>query len=89
MTSNYNRVAALEAETGAVKWVYDPRAYEIGMPLLAGASAIAASRVEGFAGRQQAANLSREPVSALLLDAETGKPSRRSGWKGRSIPARI
>ena len=36
VSSNYNRVAALDAETGAVRWVFDPRAYEDGMPALGG-----------------------------------------------------
>jgi len=35
-STNYNRVAALDAETGAIKWIYDPKAYEGGMPALAG-----------------------------------------------------
>ena len=36
LSTNYNRVAALDAESGAVKWVFDPRAYEGGMPALGG-----------------------------------------------------
>ena len=36
VSSNYNRVAALDAETGAVDWVFDPRAYADGMPALGG-----------------------------------------------------
>jgi len=36
VSSNYNRVAALDAETGAVRWVFDPRAYADGMPALGG-----------------------------------------------------
>ena len=36
VSSNYNRVAALDAETGAERWVFDPRAYEDGMPALGG-----------------------------------------------------
>ena len=36
LSTNSNRVAALDAESGAVKWVFDPRAYEGGMPALGG-----------------------------------------------------
>ena len=36
VSSNYNRVAALDAESGAVRWVFDPRAYADGMPALGG-----------------------------------------------------
>ncbi len=36
VSSNYNRVAALDAETGAERWVFDLRAYKDGMPALGG-----------------------------------------------------
>ena len=36
VSSNYNRVAALDAVTGAEKWVFDPRAYADGMPAIGG-----------------------------------------------------
>ncbi len=36
VSSNYNRVAALDAETGAIRWIFDPRAYADGMPALGG-----------------------------------------------------
>ena len=36
VTTNYNRLVALDADTGAEKWSYDPKAYETGMPTLAG-----------------------------------------------------
>ncbi len=36
VSSNYNRVAALDADTGAVKWIFDPQAYADGMPALGG-----------------------------------------------------
>ena len=36
VSSNYNRVAALDAETGAERWIFDPRAYADGMPALGG-----------------------------------------------------
>lgn len=36
VSSNYNRVAALDPVTGFERWVFDPRAYEDGMPALGG-----------------------------------------------------
>jgi quinoprotein glucose dehydrogenase len=36
VSTNYNRVAALDPDTGQVRWVFDPRAYEDGMPTLGG-----------------------------------------------------
>ncbi|MEE2964984.1 MAG: pyrroloquinoline quinone-dependent dehydrogenase [Acidobacteriota bacterium] len=36
VSTNYNRVAALDAGSGAVRWIFDPRAYEDGMPALGG-----------------------------------------------------
>ena len=36
VSSNYNRVAALDPVTGSERWVFDPRAYEDGMPALGG-----------------------------------------------------
>ena len=36
VSSNYNRVAALNPITGSERWVFDPRAYEDGMPALGG-----------------------------------------------------
>ncbi|MDA1093125.1 MAG: pyrroloquinoline quinone-dependent dehydrogenase [Acidobacteria bacterium] len=36
VSTNYNRVAALDPATGEVRWVFDPRAYEDGMPALGG-----------------------------------------------------
>ena len=83
VTSNYNRVAALEAETGAVKWVYDPRAYEIGMPLLAGGF-----RHRGVATWRDAQDGNKLRIflasryRLYSLDAETGKPVASFGLEG-------
>lgn len=83
VSTNYNRVAALNADTGAVKWIYDPRAYESGMPLLAG----------GFRHRGVSAWRDAEDGNKLRiflasryrlfsLDAETGQPVDSFGAKG-------
>ncbi len=83
VTSNYNRVAALDAETGAVKWVYDPRAYEIGMPLLAGGfrhRGVAAWRDAQDGNKLRIFLASRYRL--FSLDAETGKPVASFGLDG-------
>jgi quinoprotein glucose dehydrogenase len=83
VTSNYNRVAALDAETGAVKWVYDPRAYEIGMPLLAGGfrhRGVAAWRDSQDGNKLRIFLASRYRL--FSLDAETGKPVASFGLDG-------
>src|SRR5436190_2821197 len=83
VTSNYNRVAALDAETGAVKWVYDPRAYEIGMPLLAGGfrhRGVAAWRDSQDGNKLRIFLASRYRLYSL--DAESGKPVSSFGLQG-------
>jgi len=80
VSTNYNRVAALDADTGAEKWVYDPRAYEGGMPALAG----------GFRHRGVAAWRDGDKLRIFLasrhklicLDAETGTPVAAFGTNG-------
>jgi quinoprotein glucose dehydrogenase len=83
VTTNYNRVAALDAETGAVKWVYDPRAYEGGMPLLAGGfrhRGVAAWRDSRDGDKLRIFLASRYRLYSL--DAETGQPVRSFGLNG-------
>jgi quinoprotein glucose dehydrogenase len=81
VSTNYNRVAALDAVTGAVKWIFDPRAYELGMPLLGG----------GFRHRGVAAWRDGDKLRIFLasryrlfsLDAQTGQPVESFGQNGR------
>ena len=83
MSTNYNRVAALDAETGAVKWVYDPKAYELGPSLLAGGF-----RHRGVTPWRDAADgnklriLMASRYRLISLDAETGKPVASFGNGG-------
>ena len=80
VSSNYNRVAALDAETGAERWVFDPRAYEDGMPALGG----------GFRHRGVTAWRDGASVRIFLasrfrlfcLDAETGDVITSFGENG-------
>jgi quinoprotein glucose dehydrogenase len=83
VSTNYNRVAALDAETGAVKWVYDPRAYELGMPMLAGGfrhRGVAAWRDSQDGNKLRIFLASRYRLYSL--DAETGKPVSSFGLEG-------
>ena len=70
VSSNYNRVAALDAQTGAERWVFDPRAYEDGMPALGGGF-----RHRGVTAWRDGASLRIFLASRFrlfCLDAETG-----------------
>ena len=83
VSTNYNRVAAIDADTGAVKWVYDPRAYEGGLPLLAGGF-----RHRGVSAWRDSQNgnklriLLASRYRLISLDAETGEPVASFGTNG-------
>lgn len=83
VSTNYNRVAALDANTGAIRWVYDPRAYDGGMPLLAGGfrhRGVAAWRDSQNGNRLRILLASRYRL--ISLDAETGVPVASFGTNG-------
>jgi quinoprotein glucose dehydrogenase len=83
VSTNYNRVAALDAETGTVKWVYDPRAYDLGMPLLAGGfrhRGVTAWRDPEDGNKLRIFLVSRYRLYSL--DAETGRPVSSFGDSG-------
>jgi quinoprotein glucose dehydrogenase len=76
----YNRVIALDANTGKELWSYDPRAYEEGMP----------SSGQGFIHRGVAAWRDGDKLRIFMnsryhlicLDAKTGQPVESFGTKG-------
>jgi quinoprotein glucose dehydrogenase len=79
----YNRVVALDAETGAERWAYDPRPYEDGQP----------PNGTGFVHRGVAAWRDSSRSNALrifinsryrliCLDAATGRPVESFGDRG-------
>jgi quinoprotein glucose dehydrogenase len=83
LSTPYNRVVALDAETGAEHWAYDPRPYEDGQP----------PNGTGFVHRGVAAWRDRAAGNALrifinsryrliCLDAATGQPVRSFGDGG-------
>ena len=79
-TTNMNRVVALDAETGQEKWIYDPKAYEHGMPSLAGGFRHKGVAVWRDNGKLRIFSASRNTL--ICLDAETGKPIASFGDNG-------
>jgi len=82
LSTPYNRVVALDAETGRQKWSYDPEAYKDGQ----------VPNGTGFVHRGVAAGRDRRTGKLrifinsrsrlIALDAETGKPVREFGDNG-------
>jgi quinoprotein glucose dehydrogenase len=80
VSTQYNRVAALDAETGQQKWIFDPRAYADGQP----------PNGTGFVHRGLAAWRDHGKLRIFLnsryrlicLDAATGTPVESFGNKG-------
>ena len=79
-TTNMNRIVALDAETGTEKWVYDPHAYEKGMPTLAGGFRHKGVAIWRDNGKLRIFSASRNTL--ICLDAETGKPVTTFGDQG-------
>ena len=78
--TNYYRVAALDAETGQQKWMFDPRAFEGGPSALAGGY-----RPRGVAAWRDKGKLRiflASRYKLICLDAETGKPVMSFGADG-------
>jgi quinoprotein glucose dehydrogenase len=80
MTTNMNRIVALDAETGKQKWIYDPRAYVGGMPTLAGGFRHKGVAIWRDNGKLRIFSASRNTL--ICLDAETGLPVKEFGNNG-------
>ena len=80
LTTPYNRVIALDAETGREKWVYDPHAYEMGMPALAVGFVHRGVTPWRDGSRLRLFLASRYRL--ICLDAETGQPVKTFGTEG-------
>ena len=78
LSTPYNRVVALNADTGAELWAFDPKAYEDGQPpngtgfVHRGVAAWRDSR-----RRQQAAHLHQQPLSPDLPRRGDRTPGRQ------------
>ena len=82
VTTMYNRVVALDAETGAQLWAFDPRAYRTGSKL--GTSGYKHRGVAVWAGDDRRILInSRDTLYAL--DAANGRPVRSFGENGRVL----
>jgi len=82
LSTPYNRVVALDAETGKERWSYDPKAYEDGQPPNGTGfvhRGVAAWR-DGKSGKLRILMNSRYRL--ISLDAETGKPVNDFGDNG-------
>jgi len=80
LSTPYNKVVALNAETGELKWSYDPKAYELGQPPNGTGwvhRGIAAWR---DAGKLRIFMNSRYRL--ICLDSQTGKPVNSFGDNG-------
>jgi len=80
LSTPYNRVVALDADTGRELWSYDPKAYEDGMP----------ASGQGFVHRGVAAWRDGDALRIFMnsryhlicLDAKTGHPVESFGTRG-------
>jgi quinoprotein glucose dehydrogenase len=79
-TTPYNRVIALDAETGRERWTYDPRAYEIPTPALSIGFVHRGVTPWRDGGALRLFYASRHRL--ICLDAKTGKPVTSFGRDG-------
>jgi quinoprotein glucose dehydrogenase len=80
VTTPYNNIAALDAETGREKWRFDGAAYELGQLLSSSGWKLRGTAVWKDGGRTRLFLNSRHRL--FQLDAETGKPVTSFGNGG-------
>ncbi|MBI4474291.1 MAG: PQQ-binding-like beta-propeller repeat protein, partial [Acidobacteria bacterium] len=80
LSTPYNRVVALDANTGEEIWSYDPRAYDAGQPPN-GTGFVHRGLATWTDGRQRRLFLNSR-WRLIALDAETGKPISSFGTNG-------
>jgi quinoprotein glucose dehydrogenase len=81
VTTPYNNVAALDAETGRERWRFDGAAYELGQLLSASGWKLRGTAVWRDGGRLRLVLNSRHRL--FMLDAETGRPVPSFGNGGQ------
>jgi len=83
VSTSFHRVVALDAETGAERWVFDPRTYEEGPPLIwTGLNSRGVAYWRGDDGETRIFIAGRQRLFAV--DAKTGKPDVVFGTGGAS-----
>jgi quinoprotein glucose dehydrogenase len=80
LSTPYNRVIALDAETGAEKWAYDPKAYADGQP--PNGTGLVHRGVAAWRDNGKLRIFMNSRARLLCLDAETGQPLESFGDHG-------
>jgi quinoprotein glucose dehydrogenase len=81
VSTSFHRIVALDADTGAQLWVFDPRTYEEGPPLVAtGLNSRGVAFWRGGNGEARVFIAGRQRLFAV--DAKTGKPVAAFGSAG-------
>jgi quinoprotein glucose dehydrogenase len=81
VSTSFHRVVALDAETGAQQWMFDPRTYEEGPPLIfTGLNSRGVAYWRGDDGETRVFIAGRQRLFAV--DARTGKPDMAFGTGG-------
>src|SRR5215471_8472312 len=80
VSTPYNRVVALDAETGRERWAYDPRAYADGQP--PNGTGFVHRGVAAWRDRGQLRIFLNSRARLICLDARTGEPVTSFGTNG-------
>ena len=81
LSTMYTRVAALDAETGAELWTFDPKAYE-GGPIGAGPTGFKHRGIAYWSDGDDARIFINSRIRMYAIDAETGEPDTDFGEGG-------
>jgi quinoprotein glucose dehydrogenase len=80
LSTPFNRVVALEADTGTKTWVYDPRAYDWGQ--VPNGTGYVHRGVAVWTGKNERRIFMNSRWRLIALDARTGQPIPTFGHKG-------
>jgi quinoprotein glucose dehydrogenase len=80
LSTPYNKVVALNAETGELKWSYDPKAYELGQP--PNGTGYVHRGVAAWRDHGKLRIFMNSRFRLICLDAESGKPIDSFGDNG-------
>ena len=83
LSTSYNRVIALDANTGGELWAYDPKAYEAGQP--PNGTGFVHRGVATWTDGKQRRIFMNSRWNLIALDAATGRPIRTLATVERSI----